>query len=109
MPTVSNGAAEAAAAAATLPEEYARLERAVRRLLDEVAGYRARAEVAERRASELERTLREVGSGDLDPLKMRDGLRRLEEENRELRGRIVEAQERIKRLVARFDFLREEL
>lgn len=92
-----------------LPEEYSRLEASVRRLLDEAAGYRARAHVAEQRSKELERTLRQLSSGALDPLQMKDGLRKLEEENAELRQRMVAAQDRIRRLIARFDFLREEM
>lgn len=92
-----------------LPEEYRRLEEAVRRLLDEAAGYRARAQVAEERATRLETTLRDLSTGALDPLKLKDGVKRLEEENRELRRRIVGAQDRIRRLIARFDFLREEM
>lgn len=92
-----------------LPEEYRRLEDAVRRLLDEAAGYRARAQVAEERATRLETTLRDLSTGALDPIKLKDGVRRLEEENRELRRRIVGAQDRIRRLIARFDFLREEM
>lgn len=92
-----------------LPEEYLRLETSVRRVLEEMAGYRARAEVAERRAGELERTLEDVSSGALDPVKMQERLRRIEEENRDLRRRMVQAQDRIKRLIARFDFLREEM
>ena len=81
----------------------------MRRLLDDVAGYRARAQVAERRVVELERTVRDMSTGELDPLKLREGVRRLEAENRELRRRMVQAQDRIRRLVARFDFLREEM
>lgn len=109
MPTVSNDAAEPTTSAAPVPDEYDRLERAVRRLLDDAAGYRARAQVAEQRVTELERTVRDMSTGALDPLKLREGLRRLEAENRELRRRMVQAQDRIRRLVARFDFLREEM
>lgn len=94
---------------AALPGEYERLEGAVRRLLDDVAGYRARAQVAETRAAELERALRDVRSGALDPLKLKDSIRKLEEENRELRRRMIKAQDRIRQLIARFDFLREDL
>lgn len=92
-----------------LPEDFTRLESSVRRLLDQVVGYRARAEVAEKKTAELEKTLRELSSGALDPMEMREGMRKLETENEELRRRMVEAQDRIRRLVARFDFLREEL
>ncbi|MEJ2501933.1 MAG: hypothetical protein P8177_01235, partial [Gemmatimonadota bacterium] len=61
------------------------------------------------RAAELERTLRELCSGALDPVKLRRGLESMEEENRALRARMGEAHDRIRRLVDRFDFLREEL
>lgn len=105
---MSNGEAERRNGVA-LPGEYDRLETAIRRLLDEVAGYRARAEVAEHRASELERTLRDVSSGALDPVKLQAGVRELTDENRDLRRRMGLAQDRIRRLIARFDFLREEM
>lgn len=108
MSTVSSDAAEVGRETRA-PDEFVRLQGAVRRLVDEVAGYRARAKVAEKRVAELERTLRELSSGALDPLKLRQGLRSLEEENQELRRRMVEAHDRIRRLVARFDFLKEEM
>lgn len=92
-----------------LPDEFARLEAAVRRLLEEVAGYRARARVAEARAGELERTLRDLETGRLDPDQLRVGLRDLQEENGDLRRRLDEARDRVRRLIARFDFLREEM
>lgn len=104
-----SGRGDAAPEDAALPEEYLRLQATVRRLLDQVAGYRARAQVAEERATELERTLRDLSTGALDPVKMKEGLRKLEAENQELRRRMVAAQDRIRRLVARFDFLREEM
>jgi len=103
------GRDEAGRDEAVLPEEYWKLEATVRRLLDEAAGYRARVQVAEQQAADLEGTLRDMSSGALDPVKMKDGLRKLEAENQELRRRMVAAQDRIRRLVARFDFLREEM
>ena len=106
---MSSDEAEAGRAPGALPEEYRRLEAAVERLLDDAAGYRARAKVAEERVAELERTLREMSSGGLDPVRMNDEVKRLEEENGELRRRLVGAGDRIRRLMARFDFLREEL
>ena len=108
MHTVSSDGAEPDRGAA-LPREFERLESAVARLLDEAAGLRARAEMAERRAAELEKTVRDMSSGGLDPLKLKSGLRKLEEENQELRRRMVAARDRVRRLIARFDFLREEL
>ena len=114
---MSNSGGEAAGAAgaagpngaAGVPDELVRLEGAVRRLLDELAGYRACARVAEDRVAELERTVRDMSDGGLDPLELRDGMRKLEAENEDLRDRMEEAQTRIRRLVARFDFLREEM
>jgi len=96
-------------ATAELPEEYARLEESVRRVLDQVAEHRAEAREAQDRAEALEETLKGMKTGSLDPVKMREGLRKLESENQELRRRMVQAQDRIRRLVARFDFLREEM
>jgi hypothetical protein len=93
----------------TFPPEYGRLQRAIRRLVEEVAGYRARVRVAEDRAREFEKTLKDVSTGALDPMKLRREVRRLEEENTELRRRMVKAQDRIRHLIARFDFLREEM
>jgi hypothetical protein len=92
-----------------LPPEYARLEGAVRRIGEELAGYRARARLAEGRAAEIERALKAVSDGALDPISLRERVRALEEENKQLRRRMVEAQQRVQRLIARFDFLREEL
>lgn len=91
------------------PPEFERLEASVRRLANELAGYQARAQVAEKRALELERALKDLSSGDLDPLTLRDRVRKLEQDNRELRGRVLRAQDRIRRLLARFDFLREDM
>jgi predicted RNase H-like nuclease (RuvC/YqgF family) len=91
------------------PPEFERLEAAVRRLANELAGYQARAQGAEKRALELERALKDLRSGELDPLALRDRVRKLEQDNRELRGRMLRAQDRIRRLLARFDFLREDM
>jgi FtsZ-binding cell division protein ZapB len=109
MTTASHDVAERHRPAAALPEEYLRLERLVRKLADELAGYRARTELAERRSIELERALRDVDTGALDPLSLRERIQALEKENKALRSRMVRAQDRIRRLVARFDFLREDL
>ena len=108
MPTVSSDEADSPTNG-VLPEDFARLETRVRRLLEELAGYRARAERVEERNAELEKTLKDMSSGALDPMQLREGMRELETENEELRRRMVAAQDRIRRLVARFDFLREEM
>lgn len=108
MPTVSSGGRDGPRDGA-LPRDFVRLESSVRQLLDQLAGYRARAEMAEKKSAEMEQTLRDISSGALDPLQLRERMRKLESENEELRRRMVEAQDRIRRLVARFDFLREEM
>lgn len=108
MSTVSNDGADTAASGA-LPEDFGRLEASVRGLLDRLADFRDRAEAAEERNADLEKTLRDMSSGALDPMELRDNLRTLEAENEELRRRMVAAQDRVRRLVARFDFLREEM
>jgi chromosome segregation ATPase len=109
MTTALSDVAERQRSSAALPEEYTRLERVARKLADEMAGYRARVQLAEGRAAELERTLRDVGTGALDPLSLRERIQTLEQENKDLRQRMVRAQTRIRRLITRFDFLREEL
>lgn len=106
---MSSDAAETGQENGVLPEEYLRLEASVRRLLDDAAGQRARARDAEQRAAELERMIRDLSSGALDPVKLKDRVRKLEAENQELRRRMVGSQDRIRRLIARFDFLREEM
>jgi FtsZ-binding cell division protein ZapB len=109
MSTRSSDVADQQREFVPLPDEFARLERATRRLADELAGYQARVQVAENRAAELEGVLKAMSSGGLNPLSLRERIAKLEKENRELRHRMVQAQDRVRRLVARFDFLREEL
>lgn len=92
-----------------LPPEFDQLEAAARRLADELAGYRARAQVAEARVRELERALTDVSSGALDPISLRERIQALEQENQAMGDRMRDARHRIQRLVARFDFLREDL
>ncbi len=105
----SSDVADPERAAPILPPECVRLESAVRRLGDEFAGYRARAQLAEARAGELERALKAVSSGSLDPVSLRERIGKLEQENRDLRRQMLQAQDRVRRLIARFDFLREEM
>ncbi len=107
MPTVSNDARSPGNG--VLPEDFTRLASSVRQLLDQLAGYQARAQMAEKKSAELEKTLKDMSSGELDPMQLQDGFKKLRAENEELRRRMTEAQARIRRLVNRFDFLREEL
>jgi predicted RNase H-like nuclease (RuvC/YqgF family) len=107
--TVSSDVAEPKPATDPVPREFDRLESAVRRLADELAGYRARARIAEARTSELERAMQDLSTGALDPVALRERVRRLEQENQDLRRRMLQAQERVRRLIARLDFLREDV
>ncbi len=88
--------------------EWDRLELAARRLLKEYTAARRRLGEAESRASRLEETLRQVSEGAVDPVAMQARLRRAEAENRELKARLQEADDRVKRMLARLDFLQED-
>lgn len=109
MFTGSNAVVDADRPATMLPPEFDRLEAAVHRLADELAGYRARAQVAEGRVRDLERALTDVSSGALDPISLGERVQALQQENGQLRDRMSAAQDRIRHLIARFDFLREDL
>lgn len=88
--------------------ELDRLELTLRRLLDAHDEWRRRAEAAEARAAELERTLQQVSSGSIDPIALADEVRRLEQRNRELRTRMDNAHAAVERMRARLQFAEEE-
>lgn len=90
------------------PAEWDRLELAVRRLLDEYAACRRRAEAAERRVAELEAALHQVAGGAVDPLALNERLATLEAENRALTERLERARLGVGRLVARLQFMEED-
>jgi chromosome segregation ATPase len=90
-----------------LPAEWNHLELVVRRLLDQYAVVRRRAGTAERRLEQLERTVKELSAGELDPQALRGRVHALEAENRELAARLAEARERVERIQARLRFLEE--
>lgn len=97
-------ASNGADSANRLPDEWADLELAVRRLLDEHDGLRARASAAEARCVELETTLREYSSGAVDPVDLQKRTERLERENQDLRSRLTQASERVGRVMERLRF-----
>lgn len=88
-----------------MPPEWHRLERTARSLLEGYDALRRRAHTAEARVQELERTLREVSAGELDPLTLVARLRSAEDENRALRRRLEQARDRVRRILARIEFL----
>lgn len=90
------------------PPEWDRLELAVRRLLDEYAACRRRAEAAERRVAELEAALRQVNAGVVDPFELRERIAELEAENASLRERLEQARAGVSRIVARLRFLEDD-
>lgn len=87
-----------------LPGEWADLELAVRRLLDEHDALRVRAAKAEARCAELETTLQDYASGSVDPVDLQKRAERLERENRDLRTRLTQASERVGRVMDRLRF-----
>jgi predicted nuclease with TOPRIM domain len=103
---MSGGAPKRAGPA--MPEEYNRLELAVRRLMDRYEYWRRRAETAERKVQELQGTVKRLSSGGLDPVELQKRTDDLAAENAKLRGRMTQAYDRVRTLVERFDFLEEE-
>jgi predicted RNase H-like nuclease (RuvC/YqgF family) len=105
---MSTGSSAANKEAAAAPSELARLSKAVYRLLDEWEEWRQRAETAEARAKELERALRDITSGSVDPIALASRIQALEHENRFLARRLDRARESVKRISARLQFLDED-
>lgn len=98
---MSNGEVE------SLPEEFDELARSVLLLLERYDELGVRAAEAEARVEELESAMRDLSSGTLDPVAMSARLDELETENQDLRRRMDEARERVRKVMARFDFIRE--
>ena len=88
--------------------ELQRLTAAVRRLLAEFDDFRQRAGAAEARVHELDSALREVTSGNVDPLALAHRVQALEQENRFLARRLDRARDSVKRISARLQFLDED-
>lgn len=89
------------------PREWERLELVVRRLLDDLDGWRRRALAAESRVRQLEQTLKEVASGRLDPHALNAELESARAENRELRRRLEAARESVEKIMGRIEFMSE--
>lgn len=92
---------------ADLPE-LDRLERTIRRLLDEYDGLVARVGAADNRVRELELALRNVSAGLIDPVSLAERTRELEAENQDLVDRLKRARESVLRILARMRFNEEE-
>lgn len=90
-----------------IPPDWTRLEDVVRRLLDDHAEWRNRAERAEHRLAELEATLRENSAEGLDAVRLAERVETLRRENEDLRRRLSGAREAIERIMSRLRFLEE--
>lgn len=88
--------------------ELDRLELALRRLLDRYDALRQRADQAEARGRELEQALSGMGSGQFDPIELRERAERLERENHALRERLRAVDDVAQRIHARLQFVEEE-
>lgn len=88
-----------------LPESasFRQLEQLVRHLGEELAGFRRRALAAESRVRALEAAV--ANGGDAASL---ERLRTLEQENTDLKARVVYATDRTRQLLARVHFLRQQ-
>ena len=103
MNTVSSGAD----GSGQTPDDWVRLQAAIRRLLSDWERWRDRASTAEARSRELEAALRDMSSGALDPVALSARVQALEQENRFLARRLDRARESVKRISARLQFLDE--
>lgn len=83
------------------------LQSSVRRVLDELARLRREVTARERRLSEAEAVLRQVGEGQGDPVAMQRQIGLLQAENEQLRARLQEGREGVDRLLSRVRFLEE--
>ncbi len=91
-----------------VPDEYVQLERAVHTLMDHHAAWQRRARTAERKVAELQATVKRLSSGGLDPMELQRRADALADENARLKERMAQAHDRVRKLVDRFEFLKEE-
>lgn len=105
MSTVSSDAAEAKTQGG-VPDGWKRLDSAVVRLLVAYETWRKRAEDAEARVARLETTLRGISKpSESDPVDLSQELEALRSENEDLRRRLGDAAELVRRNLRRLDFV----
>ena len=92
---------------ASSDKALARLENAVVAALEQVGRLRGEVVRMDQQGEALEGLLKGVTSGDEGPREMIEKLRILEEENRDLRRRLVEGRAGVDRLLAQVKFLEE--
>ncbi len=98
---------EARPAEATERESLTRLEAAVGRLVDRCHEAGARALKAEARVRDLEVLLKRFTKGEVDPAALQARISSLEEEEAELRRRLMEGRTGVERLLSQIRFLDE--
>lgn len=84
---------------------FARLERAVGRLLDRLETTTMRAETAEARAEEMGALVQRFTGDEGEAERLLSRLERLEADNEELRGRLMRGRDGVDRMLARIRFL----
>ena len=106
MSTVLSGEARQSQDNATA--ELERLSTVVHKLLVEWDQLKLRTVAAEGRSRDLEAALRDVMSGNVDPITLANRVQALEQENRFLARRLDRARDSVKRISARLQFLDED-
>src|SRR5688500_9651137 len=106
MSTVLSG--EARQSQDNAAAELERLSTVVHKLLVEWDQLKLRTVAAEGRSRDLEAALRDVMSGNVDPITLANRVQALEQENRFLARRLDRARESVKRISARLQFLDED-
>jgi len=81
------------------------LERAIGDMLDRLTWMNERMSLAEEKSEELEELLRRFTGHEVEPGDMVSRLRKLEEENGDLRARVDQGREGVERLLAKIRFL----
>jgi predicted nuclease with TOPRIM domain len=84
---------------------FARLERAVGRLLDRLESATMRAEAAEARAEEMGTIVQRFTGDEGEAGRLLTRLEQLERENADLRGRLERGRDGVDRMLARIRFL----
>ena len=89
-------------------EAFEELQTVVRRLSEELAGFRRRALTAESRLRDLESVSEDGGVAPAEVITLREQVTALEQENAALRGRLDAAAGRTKQMLDRVHFLRQQ-
>ena len=100
-------ASNAAEGTVRLPGEWAELELAVRRILDEHDALKVQLARAQARCTELEGALQNFSSGSVDPVDVQKRVEVLARENQDLKSRLAQAHQRVTVVMDRLRFAEE--